>query len=182
MKSEISQIRNFAWHWPTLLCSRQPRKIHVFQLATRPSSPPALRLVLSLCDVRCATLNKFSWELPKPTRSLLPNHRHRAAIMPAWAWEQMEISVRKPRTVIDTVVVGIRTNWMMSPSGAFDLESPLGCWNQWIIISVATSDVLTSGLMFWEKFLMSVVFATNQMLTELLFFSQIFYTFGMTLT
>jgi len=33
--------------------------------------------------------------------------------------------------------------------------------------------------MFYEKFLMSDVLATNLMLIELLFFSQIFYTFRM---
>ena len=36
-------------------------------------------------------------------------------------------------------------------------------------ISVATSDVLTSYLMFSEKFLMSDVLATNLMLTGVLF-------------
>jgi len=38
-----------------------------------------------------------------------------------------------------------------------------------VAISVATSDVLTSDLMFSEKFLMSDVLATNLMLTGLLF-------------
>jgi len=40
---------------------------------------------------------------------------------------------------------------------------------QELALSVATSDVLTSDLMFSEKFLMSDVLATNLMLTGLLF-------------
>jgi len=44
------------------------------------------------------------------------------------------------------------------------------CPFQSVVNSVATSDVLTSDLMFPEKFLMSDVLATNLMLAELLFF------------
>jgi len=46
------------------------------------------------------------------------------------------------------------------------------CWDvsdQFLPTSVATSDVFTSDMMFWEKFLMSDVLATNLMLNELLF-------------
>jgi len=45
-----------------------------------------------------------------------------------------------------------------------------------VLLSVAISDVLTSDLLFSDKFLLSDVSVTNLMLTRLLFLFSIFYS------